>query len=136
MGPRRITTLAEMIRPDGKPERETWEWSEPPINGSGSDLAARVLARLRASGWSKTGRSEGRKVCLLGAYGQELYGSPDAAIATYRFQALQQVILEQYPGKYPPNLVVPKFNDDPDVTWDDVEKMLEKAVAKEQELGS
>jgi hypothetical protein len=109
-----------------------------PVPPTPHDLSARVLARLRAQGWVKGERSSDGKICLLGAYAEELWGEPGAGVPISMFTNLRNVILEQYPDRYVANdlFTVPTFNDDPEITWDDVEKVLEKAVAKEQELGS
>lgn len=106
-----------------------------PIPPTPVDLSARVLSRLRATGWSKGSRSGGNGVCLLGAYAEELCGDPGEGVPLHVLITMRKVIAEQYPDKYAANdiFVVPKFNDDPDITWNDVERVLEKVVAIEQE---
>lgn len=110
---------------------------EPGLVGSAVNVSARVLDRLRTKGWVRGKRAQGEKMCLLGAYAQELYGKPNGNISLGRVEVLREVIMEQYPGKYADSdpFVVTKFNDDLTVTWDEVEKVLEKAAAKEREHG-
>lgn len=123
-----------MERAPGSYETTGWD-AEARLVGSTACVSARVLNRLRGGGWARGLRQDGERLCVLGAYAQELYGSPGSRIYLDRLSVLRQVILEQYPGKYAENdwLVVPKFNDDPDITWDDIERVLEKAAAIEQE---
>lgn len=107
---------------------------ESRLTGPTTGVAARVLERLRGSGWVKGERSDGaHRTCLVGAYAQELYGRPDAAISLSRLSILQQVIADQYPDRFRVGdpLIVSRFNDDDRTTWLDVERVLEKAAQEE-----
>ena len=49
------------------------------------------------------------------------------------YSALASVISEQYPDRIQPDWYIPAFNDHPDTTFEDIERVCEKAYIKRQE---
>lgn len=88
-----------------------------------------ILDRLRSHGWCKQdfGDAEGPN-CIAGA-------AHEVEAEDYFQHTLVWVIDEQYPGRMEagPHSNVPNFNDHPDTTFADVERVLEKAAVKWEE---
>lgn len=96
----------------------------------------KVLDRLREKGWHKGdyGFASGPN-CLVGgllfATGmniQESCNSPES-------ETLDKIVMEQYWGRAIRGSMthIPNFNDHPDTTFTDVERVLEKAAVKWEE---
>lgn len=92
----------------------------------------KVLDRLREKGWAKGrgGDSHGPN-CIIGALGRELSTSLTKIAESF----LAPVILDQYPGQLTKrgSRILVRFNDHPDTTFTDVERVLEKAAVKWEE---
>lgn len=89
----------------------------------------KVLDRLREKGWMKgeSGDDAGPN-CIMGAYCRVWKFGPD--------QMIGQIARDQYPDRvgWHENLVeAAQFNDHPDTTFSDVERVLEKAAVKWEE---
>ena len=91
-----------------------------------------VLDRLREKGWMKGsfGPTHGPN-CLVGAS----QNVPLPGIGWERLcDRVDMVVKEQYPERRKGSLAtVPNFNDHPDTTFSDVERVLEKAAVKWEE---
>lgn len=88
----------------------------------------KVLDRLREKGWMKgeLGEPTGPN-CMVG-------GAHYTVGAVFLNWAIPTTIIkDQYPGRGGPHGFVDVFNDHPDTTFTDVERVLEKAAVKWEE---
>lgn len=96
----------------------------------------KVLDRLREKGWNQGnyGPTAGPN-CILGAFMYELSLRECELWGDECIEGLETVLLEQYWERTVKGDMthVPNFNDHPDTTFADVEKVLEKAAVKWEE---
>lgn len=104
------------------------------ITGRGCTVATetdnpfeKVLDRLREKGWCKGGfDGPDGSHCIVGAF--------RGFLSMARLQSLEGILREQYPDRIAGRLCpIPNFNDHPDTTFADVERVLEKAAIKWEE---
>lgn len=103
--------------------------------------AEQILDLLKSSGWCKgnsvryNGVTRKHEYCLLGAaqqlgFTQRLTGIKLAPVVTEQFPERVESALRSNPAH-----VVVTFNDHPETTFEDVQMVLEKAIASETVLG-
>ena len=92
----------------------------------------KVLDRLREKGWIKGRYHMDESSCLLGAAMMERAVYWFSCGLTANNTLIVSIIESQYPDRIEFG-VVPDFNDHPDTTFEDVEKVLEKAAVKWEE---
>lgn len=87
----------------------------------------KVLDRLREKGWYKGG--------FTGPDGSQcVVGASRGICNTQFFSLLEEILRDQYPDRLSGRLrPTPNFNDHPDTTFSDVERVLEKAAVKWEE---
>lgn len=96
-------------------------------------LAKDALALLKEKGWGK-GLQRRPRICMVDAVHALVRQESDMS-CLYRWGA---IIWQEYPERITSPMCcngIPAFNDHPDTTWADVERILEKAIALEEELG-
>ena len=93
----------------------------------------KVLDRLRQRGWHKGSFGDRRGPnCLVGAHMQ----THCSTIKQFKqwTEDIIGIILVQYPDRINGSMAeIPNFNDHPDTTFEDVERVLEKAAVKWEE---
>lgn len=87
----------------------------------------KVLDRLREKGWCKNelGGKEGPN-CLLGGFIQ-------ANIPCHVKESLRPILTEQYGDRMNHAKYISRFNNHPDTTFSDVERVMEKAAIQWEE---
>lgn len=93
----------------------------------------KVLDRLREKGWQKGWFGDHRGPnCLVGAH-MNTYCSTIKQFKQWT-DNLIPILLAQYPDRIKGSMAeIPNFNDHPDTTFTDVERVLEKAAVKWEE---
>lgn len=90
----------------------------------------KVLDRLREKGWRKGDFLKGESTCIVGA--SMALGSVIPHANGYT--VLRVMITDQYPDRLTGKFgLIANFNDHPDTTFSDVERVLEKAAVKWEE---
>lgn len=94
--------------------------------------------------WIKGDYWSGDSMCLVGALAEFLYHGDTAADTVNRdatAKAMAAIITEQYPDRissvdvaYGAGNKIIDFNDHPDTTWMDVDRVLEKLAVKLEEM--
>ena len=98
-----------------------------------AELASEVLRGLRTCGWAKgTFRDANGAMCIRGAMSNA--GSLTQVARRDLYERLLIVIRAEYPGRLTRGEIldpepVAAFNDHPDTTFTDVERVLEKVAA-------
>ena len=89
----------------------------------------KVLDRLREKGWTKKqfGESEGPN-CIRGAAGYS-----GLSVWTDVIGPLRPIVQAEYKDRLGDTEIIAGFNDHPDTTFSDVERVLEKAAVKWEE---
>lgn len=114
-------------------------------------LEREALEVLKSGGWAKGAYNIGNTHCLVGALRKAAVGTSSTidilrktgeASCAPKLRSIDEatvrvatVLSEQYPDRFDPNFnTIPHFNDHPDTTFEDVERVLSKAaiLAEEQ----
>lgn len=93
----------------------------------------KVLDRLREFGWIKGRYHKDEASCLLGA---SIHTSTTRWFTNNDISdnsLIKAIIDAEYPDRVEPDTQVVSFNDHPDTTFADVERVLEKAAVKWEE---
>ena len=88
----------------------------------------KVLDRLREKGWRQgsMGDLEKGPNCIAGA--------GNSVLMAHHYRILESILDDQYPERTSGRMCpTPNFNDHPDTTFSDVERVLEKAAVKWEE---
>lgn len=100
------------------------------VSDANENPYARALERLRVKGWCKykSGTEEGPN-CVSGALA---YVTNDNVLLDKRLEFVSRIVEELYPSEWGWT-TVPTFNDRSDITFEDVEVVLEKAAVRWEE---
>lgn len=133
-GPRAVTppgTSSCEAGPEAHPEAPRRSPVAPRRGVVSDSRIPEALELLRTDGWTKYTHFDGRKRCVMGAL-RSVHGVSSLVAVTARswsaydtdLKAVQAAINAQYGV----NLAISTFNDTDDVTFEDVERVLEKAA--------
>jgi hypothetical protein len=94
------------------------------------EMLEEALKILREDGWIKNAFESEKGHCIFGAIAEAARNECSARISVRCCSSIQETIIEQYPY-FTEGVIL--FNDAPSITFEDVEKVLEKTIVKLRE---